>query len=51
MGRLIFGMLMSLDGYVEDGRFGWDAAEGEEVHSYINQLASSVGTYLYGRRM
>jgi hypothetical protein len=21
------------------------------VHAYINQLASSVGTYLYGRRM
>ena len=46
-------MLMSLDGYVEDehGRFGWGAPEDEEVHSYINQLASSVGTYLYGRRM
>jgi len=25
--------------------------EDEEVHSYINQLASSVGTYLYGRKM
>ena len=46
-------MLMSLDGYEEDeqGRFGWGAPEDQEVHSYINQLASSVGTYLYGRRM
>jgi dihydrofolate reductase len=53
MGKLIYSMLMSLDGYVEDeqGRFGWGAPENEEVHSYINQLASSVGTYLYGRRM
>jgi dihydrofolate reductase len=53
MGKLIYSMLMSLDGYVEDeqGRFGWGAPEDEEVHSYINQLASSVGTYLYGRRM
>jgi hypothetical protein len=24
---------------------------GIEVHSYINELASSFGTYLYGRRM
>src|SRR5271157_863581 len=31
--------------------FLWGAPEDEEVHSYINQLASSVGTYLYGRRM
>jgi dihydrofolate reductase len=53
MGKLIYSMLMSLDGYVEDeqGRFGWGAPEDEEVHSCINQLASSVGTYLYGRRM
>jgi hypothetical protein len=49
---LIHSMLMSVDGYVEDehGRFDW-AAPDEEVHSYINQLESSVGTYLYGRRM
>jgi hypothetical protein len=44
---------MSLDGYTEDqhGRFGWGAPEDEEVHSYINALASSLGTYLYGRSM
>jgi dihydrofolate reductase len=49
---LIYSMLMSVDGYVEDehGRFDW-AAPDEEVFSYINQLTSSVGTYLYGRRM
>jgi dihydrofolate reductase len=53
MGKLIYSMLISLDGYTEDehGRFGWGAPEDEEVHSYINALASSVGTYLYGRRM
>lgn len=50
---LIYSMLMSLDGYVEDERWrvGWGAPEDEEVHSYINQLASSAGTYLCGRRM
>ena len=49
---LIYSMLISVDGYVEDehGRFDF-AAPDEEVHSYINQLASSVSTYLYGRRM
>ncbi len=53
MGKLIYSMVISLDGYIEDehGRFGWGAPEDEEVHSYINALASSVGTYLYGRRM
>jgi dihydrofolate reductase len=42
-----------LDGYTEDehGGFGWGAPEDEELHSYINQLALSFGTYLYGRRM
>ena len=46
-------MLMSLDGYVEDehGNFGWGAPDDEAVHAYINELAASVGTYLYGRKM
>jgi dihydrofolate reductase len=53
MGKLIYGMLQSLDGYTEDerGTFGWGAPEDEAVHSYVNELASSVGTCLYGRRM
>jgi dihydrofolate reductase len=51
--KLIYSMIMSLDGYTEDkeGKFGWGAPENEEVHSYINELASTVGTYLYGRKM
>ncbi|MGZ8376487.1 MAG: dihydrofolate reductase family protein [Gemmatirosa sp.] len=53
MAKLIYGMITSLDGYTEDerGDFGWGAPVDEEVHSYVNALASSVGTYLYGRRM
>jgi dihydrofolate reductase len=53
MPRLIYSMIMSLDGYTEDerGGFGWGAPDDEEVHSYVNELASSFGTYLYGRRM
>jgi hypothetical protein len=52
MAKLIYSMLMSLDGYTQDerGRFGW-APPDEEVHSFINELGSSVGTYLFGRRM
>lgn len=46
-------MIMSLDGYVEDknGEFGWGAPDDEQVHTFVNEQASSVGTYLYGRRM
>jgi len=53
MAKLIYSMIMSLDGYTEDehGNFGWGAPDDEEVHSYVNELASSLGTYLYGRRM
>jgi dihydrofolate reductase len=53
MAKLIYGMIMSLDGYTEDerGAFGWGAPEDESVHGYINELAASVGIYLYGRRM
>jgi dihydrofolate reductase len=50
--RLIYLTLASLDGYTEDesGGFGW-AAPSDEVHAFVNDLARSVGTYLYGRRM
>lgn len=53
MARLIYGMITSLDEYTEDerGAFGWGAPEDEGVHAYISELASSVGTYLYGRKM
>jgi dihydrofolate reductase len=49
---LIYSAIASLDGYLEDedGRFDW-AEPDEEVHTFINDLARPVGTYLYGRRM
>ena len=52
MGRLIYSVIASLDGYVEDvdGRFDW-AAPDDEVHAFVNELERAVGTYLYGRRM
>src|SRR5882724_12894022 len=53
MVKLTYSMFSSLDGYTEDGHggFGWGAPEDEELHSYINEFASSFGTYLYGRWM
>ena len=52
MGRLIYGTIASLDGYISDeqGNFDW-AAPDEEVHTFVNDLQRPVGTYLYGRRM
>jgi dihydrofolate reductase len=49
---LIYSMIASLDGYIadEDGKFDW-AEPDEEVHTFINDLARPVGTYLLGRRM
>jgi dihydrofolate reductase len=50
--RLIYSAIASLDGYIADeaGRFDW-AVPDDEVHTVINDLERSVGTYLYGRRM
>jgi dihydrofolate reductase len=52
MARLIYSVIMSLDGYIadSDGNFEW-AAPDEEVHAFVNDLERPVGTYLYGRRM
>jgi dihydrofolate reductase len=52
MGKLIYSMITSLDGFVSDsaGNFGWGAPD-EEVHEFVNEQFGSVGTYLYGRRM
>jgi dihydrofolate reductase len=52
MAKLIYSMLTSLDGYIEDeeGDFSW-AMPDDEVHAFVNQLGASFGTHLYGRRM
>ena len=49
---MIYSAITSLDGYVADraGNFEW-AAPDEEVHSFVNDLERTVGTYLFGRRM
>ncbi len=52
MGKLVYSMLTSLDGYVSDaaGNFDW-ATPDEELHAYINDVSRSVGTCLLGSRM
>lgn len=52
MGKLIYSMIMSLDGYVADeaGDFSW-AEPNEAVHRFVNDTVRSVSCYLYGRRM
>jgi dihydrofolate reductase len=52
MAKLIYTSITSLDGYVADesGNFDW-AEPDEEVHTFINELERSIGTYLYGRRL
>ncbi|MFC7303806.1 dihydrofolate reductase family protein [Streptomyces monticola] len=52
MAKLIYSVIASLDGFVEDasGAFDW-AVPDDETHAFINGLERPVGTYLYGRRM
>lgn len=52
MAKLIYSVITSLDGYIEDaqGSFDW-AAPDDEVHSFVNDLERPISTYLYGRRL
>jgi dihydrofolate reductase len=52
MAKLIYTVIMSLDGYVadEEGNFDW-AEPDPEVHAFVNDLERSIGTYLFGRRL
>ena len=52
MGKLIYSMITSLDGYAEaaEGDLG-TGAEVPEVHTFIGEVFRDVRTFLYGRRM
>lgn len=52
MGKLIYSITTSLDGYVADknGDFHW-ARPTEEVHMFVNDHLRSTGTFLFGRKM
>ena len=52
MGKLVYSMITSLDGYAAaaEGDLG-RGAEDEEVHTFIGDVFRGVRTFLYGRRM
>ena len=52
MRKLIYGMGVSLDGYIADGAgaIDWSAPD-EELHRYHNEQGRETGVNLYGRRM
>lgn len=53
MGRLLYSMIVSADGFVADseGRFADWARPNEEALEAINKDTAEVGIFLYGRRM
>ena len=52
MGKLIYAINTSLDGFTEDatGSFDWSIPD-EGVHQFYNDMMRGVGTQLLGRRM
>jgi dihydrofolate reductase len=52
MGRLIYSMSVSLDGFVEtpSRSLDWVLID-EELHSFFNDEARAMSAFLYGRRM
>ena len=52
MPKLIYSMMVSLDGFIEDSRrsLDWVIVE-RELHQYINNQQAGIGAYLYGRHM
>ena len=52
MGRLVYELNVSLDGYVETRQGGLDwATVDEELHSWFNDELRSIDASLYGRRL
>ncbi|MEO3755053.1 dihydrofolate reductase family protein [Streptomyces sp. B6B3] len=52
MGRIVYSMFASLDGFVEDadGGIGFSAPD-EELHRLANEQARQTAVFLFGRRM
>ncbi|MGD0005914.1 MAG: dihydrofolate reductase family protein [Anaerolineaceae bacterium] len=52
MRKLIYSMMVSLDGFIEDSRHSLDwVIIDRELHQYINDQQAGIGAFLYGRRM
>ncbi len=52
MRKLIYWMMVSVDGYIEgpNQELDWISMD-DELHTYVNQLEREIGLYLNGRRM
>ncbi len=52
MSRVIYSMMVSLDGFVArpNGDLDWADVD-EELHTFANQQERETGTILYGRRL
>jgi dihydrofolate reductase len=52
MGKLIYAMMASLDGFISgpDGELGWHLVD-EELHRHFNELENGMYMLLYGRRL
>ena len=52
MRKVLYGMTVSLDGYVEDanGSIDWTGPS-EELHQHFNDRESEIDLHLYGRRL
>jgi len=52
MGRLVYSMSVSLDGFVETASRSLDwVMVDEELHSFFNDEAREMSAFLYGRRL
>ena len=52
MGRLVYSMSVSLDGFVETRSRSLDWVQvDEELHSFFNEEARAMSAFLYGRRL
>jgi dihydrofolate reductase len=52
MRNLIYSMMVSLDGFIDDAHHGleWVIIE-RELHQFINDQQAGIGAFLYGRRL
>lgn len=52
MRKIIYAMMVSLDGYMEgpEGDLNWSQPD-EELHTHFNDLTRSIATSFYGRRL
>jgi len=52
MGKMIYSMNVSLDGFIETPNRGLDwVTMDEELHTFFNDQAREMGAFLYGRRL